>query len=113
MRRDIRKYLYDILKAADIIRGFLHGKNFGDYEADILLRSGVERQFQIIGEALTQMARVDPALATRISEYRQIVGFRNILVHAYAEVDDRVVWSIALTELDSLYCEVEALLAES
>ena len=80
MRPDPRKYLWDAVAACDLVRSFTAGKSYVDYEADALLRSGVERQFEIIGEALTQLARLDSALASRIGEYRRIIAFRNILV---------------------------------
>jgi uncharacterized protein with HEPN domain len=69
-----------------------------------------ERQFEIIGEALAQLARLGESLAARISEYRRIIAFRNILIHGYAQVDDRLVWDIVETRLPALRREVAALL---
>ena len=77
-----------------------------------MLRAAVERQFEIIGEALTRLVRLDERLAGRISEYRRIVDFRNILIHGYADVDDRVVWDVVQTKVPVLRREVEALLKE-
>jgi uncharacterized protein with HEPN domain len=54
-------------------------------------RVGVERQFEIVGEALSQLAKLDPALAKRIADYQKIISFRNILIHGYADVDDELV----------------------
>ena len=54
----------------------------------------IERGLAIIGEALSQLAKLDAARAARISEHRSIIALRNILIHAYAEVDDRIVWDI-------------------
>lgn len=76
-----------------------------------MLRFAVERAFTIIWEALAQLSRVDTALAGRISNVRSIVAFRNILVHAYAQVDDRIVWDIVETSLPTLIHEVDALMA--
>jgi uncharacterized protein with HEPN domain len=55
------------------------------------LRSGVERQFAIVGEALSQIRRIDPALGGSIAELARVVGFRNVLIHACASVDSRIV----------------------
>lgn len=74
-------------------------------------RSAVERQFEIIGEALGKRAQTDPALATRISEHGRIITFRNILIHAYAIVDDRIVWEVVETKLPILRRDVAELLA--
>ena len=77
-----------------------------------MLRLAVERAFAIIGEALVQLTRLDAALAARITESHSIIAFRNILVHAYAQVDDRIVWGIVQTKLPVLVREVAALMAE-
>jgi uncharacterized protein with HEPN domain len=113
MRLESRKFLFDILQAAKNIGEFCGGKTFEDYSADSLLRAGTERQFEIIGEALRQLAMEDPAAAARIHEYKRIIAFRNILIHGYAEVDDRVVWDVLQNKLPSLLAGVRALLANA
>ena len=112
MRLEARKYLFDIDRAAGLVAKFTAGKEFGDYDRDDMLRSAVERQFEVIGEALAQLARVDGALAARISEHRRIIAFRNILIHGYAEVDSRLVWDVIETRLATLRREVAELAAE-
>ncbi len=59
-----------------------------------MLRSAVERQFEIVGEAFADLRRLDPALATGIPDLSRIVAFGNVLIHDYATVDDRLVWSV-------------------
>ena len=59
-----------------------------------MLRSAVERQFEIMGEAFVGLRRVDPELAAMIPDPRHIVAFRNVLIHGYATVDDRLVWAV-------------------
>ena len=81
-----------------------------DYERDAMLRAAVERQFELIGEALSQLARVDEVLVARISEYQRIIAFRNVLVHQYAHVDNRLVWDVLETNLPALAGEIESLL---
>jgi uncharacterized protein with HEPN domain len=75
-----------------------------------LLQSGVERQFEIIGEALGQLAKVDQQLASQITDYRKIVSFRNVLIHGYADVDDELVWDIVETRLPVLREEIGRLI---
>ena len=89
MRLEARKYLYDIQRAAELLRKFTSGKTFADYEGDAMLRSAVERQFEIIGEAMTSLAKTDVPVAGRISHYQRTIAFRNVLIHGYADVDDR------------------------
>jgi uncharacterized protein with HEPN domain len=107
---EVRKYLFDIAQACDLLTQFTQGKNFQDYCADALLRSAVERQFEIAGEALNQAIHLSPDLAKQVSDSRRIVAFRNRLIHGYAFVSDQVVWGVLETNLPILRREVQALL---
>ena len=112
MRPESKKYLYDIHHAIGLLKQFTVGKSFGDYERDAMLRAAVEREFEIIGEALGQLTKLDEPVAIRISWHQRIIAFRNVLVHQYADVDDRLVWDVVETYLPSLDAEIEALLME-
>jgi len=113
MRLESKKFLFDILQAAKNLDQFSQDKAFSDYETDALLRSAVERQFEIIGEALRRLSKDDPNTAEQIAEYERIISFRNILIHGYAEIDDRIVWDILRSKLPNLLQQVESLLDES
>jgi uncharacterized protein with HEPN domain len=109
MQRDPRKYLWDAQRAVDRLRQFSDGKTFADYQADAMLRSAVERQFEIVGEALNQLSKEDETLAAQIPELPRIVAFRNILIHGYADVDDNLVRQVVtdkLPELDGVLAEL-------
>lgn len=110
MRLESKKYLYDIARAAALAMEFVAGKTFSDYAADAKLRSAVERQLEIVGEALAQLARTDAATASQISEYQRIIAFRNILIHGYAEIDHRIVWNVIERKLPVVRREAEAFL---
>ncbi|MBI5838402.1 MAG: DUF86 domain-containing protein [Candidatus Eisenbacteria bacterium] len=112
MRLESRKYLHDVQQAAGLIARFTAGKSLENYSGDPMLRAAVERQFEIVGEALAQLDRLDPATAGRISDCRRIVAFRNILIHGYADVDDRLVWDIVQSKVTSLTTEVAAMLGK-
>ena len=112
MRIESKKYLYDIARAAALAMEFIAGKSFADYKSGTMLRSAVERQLEIVGEALAQLARTDPETASRISEYRRIIAFRNILIHGYAEIDHRIVWNVLEAKLPVVRQEAEALLGD-
>lgn len=94
MQPDPRTYLWDAHQAVKLAVKFGSGKTFAEYESDPMLRSAVERQFEILGEALNKLSRLDPELASRIPDLPRIVAFRNILIHGYAEVDDGLVWQV-------------------
>ena len=112
MRLEVRKYLFDIQRALSALQEFIGEKSFRDYAGDDMLRAATERQFEIIGEALAQLAKREPAVASEITDYRQIIAFRNILIHGYAEIDDRLVWDIVETKLPKLRAEVGDLLQD-
>lgn len=112
MKLEARKYLYDIQSAAGLLREFTDGKTLADYEGDAMLRSAVERQFEVIGEAMAKLAKTDEPLAGRISQYQRIIAFRNVLIHGYADVDDRLVWDVVETSLPNLVQEIDAVLKD-
>jgi uncharacterized protein with HEPN domain len=111
MPRDPRTYLWDARRAAELVAAFVDGRVFEDYCADAMLRSAVERQFEIIGEALNQMSKLDAELGAQVPDLRRIVAFRNILIHGYASVDDELVWSVATERVAPLVDVLAELLA--
>src|SRR5437660_1475474 len=84
--------LEDVRLAAQEIQEFTKDRSLADYQSDRLLRAGVERLFIVIGEALTRLEKLDAALASMVTDYRKVIGFRNVLVHGYETIDDAIVW---------------------
>ena len=113
MRPESRKYVWDALQAADRIARFTDGRSLETYQTDDLVRSAVERQFEIIGEALSQFRSVDPDAAAGVPELVRIIAFRNILIHGYASVDDRLVWGVVEAKLPSLRAALGELLKKA
>lgn len=112
MQHDPRAHLADVLEASELIGRFTRGVEFDGYRIDAMMQSAVERQLEIVGEALNRLAREAPELAERIPDIRRIVGFRNILAHGYDIVDERAVWTAVTADLPGLAATVAALLAE-
>ncbi len=113
MQLEARKYLYDILQAAEWISEFVQGKTFADYAVEPMLRLAVERCFSILGEAVSQLARIDADTVEQIPEFRRIIAFRNILIHSYTQTDDRLVWNLVETRLPDLVQTAKLLLQQS
>ncbi len=112
MPHDPQKYVYDILSSCDFLLDFVTGRTVDDYERDRGFRSAVERELQIIGEAVMQLERLAPHLAARIPEHRNIIGFRHVLVHGYDSLHSATVWNVIEEKLPSLASEARKLLAE-
>jgi uncharacterized protein with HEPN domain len=109
MRLEVRKYVYDIEQASGRLREFVSGKTLDDYLSDAMLRAAVERQFEIIGEAVGKMAALDIESAGRIRNHRKLIAFRNVLIHGYAEVDDRLVWDMIEGHLPLLLADIQSI----
>jgi len=77
-----------------------------------LLQSAVERQFEIMGEALNQLSKIDSTSILKINDYKKIISFRNVLINGYADIDNRLVWNIIESKLQPLIKEIESLLDE-
>lgn len=112
MKDDFLKHLYYIKEAASAILRFVRGKTFDDYKQDELLQSGVERKFEIIGEALTRIRRNNSTVLDTIRQHRNIVSFRNILAHGYDSIDHRIVWDVIEEDLRKLLEDAERLVEE-
>ena len=108
MTEKSEKYLSDILMAIDLIEEFILGVDFISYEKDRKTQSAVERQFSIIGEALNQFKNIDPTIT--IENDKQIIGFRNRLIHAYDSLDNSMIWAILNRHLKCLKIEIENLI---
>lgn len=105
------KLLEDIRDAAAFIREATRGSEAEKFRNNRLLRQAVERNFEIIGEAVRRLDREDPETAGRIANHRHIIAFRNVLSHGYDIVDPAVVWSAVQDDLAPLLKDVETLLA--
>ncbi len=110
MRPEALKFLHDMRAAGQRVLEFTRGKSLADYRSDVLLRSAVERQFEIIGEALSQLSKVDRPTADLIPERRGIVSFRNILIHSYTQIDETLVWGVVETSLPGMLKTLDSIL---
>lgn len=102
-----------MLDACRFLLEFAAGKSVADYKTDRGFRSAIERELQIIGEALIQLESSAPDLAATISEHQQIIHFRHVLVHGYYSLRPELVWDVIEEKLPVLRSELEALLPET
>lgn len=108
MEIEIRKWLFDAHQASQAIRSFLKEKEFDDYVEDLMLSSAVERQFEILGEALKRIREKDEEFLERsITGWRGAISFRNILAHAYDHIDNEIIWGIIEDDLPDLIASIQ------
>ena len=112
MHRDPRAYLWDIMQAAEAIQRWIAGLDLQAYAESEVVQSAVERKFEIIGEALNQLSKLYPTLANQIHDARNIIAFRNLLIHGYAMIEHDRVWGIARDSLPRLKIVVVSLLSK-
>ena len=112
MDNDIKAWLYDILNAITEIEGFFNDstKEFATYQNDLRTKRAVERNIEIIGEALSRILKSDETIL--ISNSRKIVDTRNRIIHGYDSVSDDVIWGIVIRHLPILQTEISELLGE-
>ncbi len=111
MTREIKKHLFDIKTSIDSINEYLGTKrDFLEYQDNKLLRRGIEREIEIIGEAINRILKIDREI--QIENARQIVDTRNWVIHGYDKVDDVIIWGIVSNHLPKLKKEIEDLLGE-
>lgn len=106
-------FLWDAREAATKAASVALGREQTEYLGDWVLQAAVERQLEILGEALKNLRSADAETAARIPDVHAIIATRNILVHAYAQVDQRRVWEILTDDLPLLIPVLAGLLTEA
>jgi uncharacterized protein with HEPN domain len=111
MDLEIKKFLFDILESIDSIQKYLgENRGFKKYAADKMLRRAIEREFEIIGEAMSRIEKQDPTL--NITSKRQIIDMRNRVIHGYDKTDNEIIWGTIVRHLPRLKIEIQNLLKQ-
>lgn len=115
MEKRVAKRLHDALTAAQRIARYTHGRTFDDYERDDYFRSAVERQFEVLSEALkiAISASAESDILESIPEASKIIGMRNHIAHSYDVLDDEIIWQAAIIHIPKLAEQLEQLLEGS
>lgn len=109
MELEIKKFLFDIRESIDSIESYLGNKrDFKVYMSDKMLRRAVEREFEIIGEAMNRIEKIDSTI--NISSKKQIISMRNRVIHGYDKIDNEIIWGTIVRHLPALKTEIEDLL---
>jgi uncharacterized protein with HEPN domain len=109
MENEINKYLFDIKESIDSIENYLGEKrDYNVYLENKMLRRAIEREFEIIGEAMTRIDKLHATIG--ISSKRQIIDMRNRVIHGYDKIDNEIVWGTIVRHLPTLKTEITFLL---
>ena len=92
----------DAINACELILEFTHSMKEVNYYVDAKTKAAVERKFEIIGEALNRIKKTDLDLLAEIDNWREIIGFRNVIAHGYDIVEDELVWDSIKTDIPLL-----------
>ena len=112
MQLDILTYLLDIQNSIESINEYLgENRNFNIYLSNKLLRRGIERELEIIGEAANRILKIDSSI--QIENARKIVDLRNWVIHGYDKVDDVIIWGIVSRQVPILKEQVDKLLKDN
>jgi len=111
MDERILKWLYDIKIAISEIDGYFlqHPKDFIKYRQNLMLKRAVERNLEIIGEAMNRILSSDKDFENKITNAKSIVGLRNHVIHAYDNISDESIWSILINHLPKLKTDIDEL----
>lgn len=115
MDERILKWLYDIKLCIDEIDSFFkeEEKDFFKYKNNVMLKRAVERNLEIIGEAVNRIITRDNSFTDKISNAKAIIGLRNQVIHAYDNISDENIWSILTNHLPKLKVEVDVLITDN
>jgi len=109
MQHKVEKLLLDVVTACEEMQEFHEGISFEAYLMDKKLQLATERQFEIIGEAISRLSRIDEAkLMEIIPDYRKIISFRNVIAHGYDVRDQAVLWDFAINKVPELLKRVKS-----
>jgi uncharacterized protein with HEPN domain len=109
MHHEISQSLLDALNACQAIQEFTQGQTFEHYLENKLLRSGVERQFEILGEAFNRIDLINPSFRDNVPGMGAVIGMRNRIIHGYDAVDDSIIWDAVQRHVPSLIAVLEKL----
>ena len=112
MDNEIKTWLYDILNAINEIDSFFidRPKEFENYQNDLRTKRAVERNIEIIGEAMNRILKKDDTI--EITNARKLVDVRNRIIHGYDSVSDEIIWGILIRHLPILKVEASQFLDE-
>ncbi len=107
MTHNIKACLHDAVSACQLILKFTEGINLQEYQENLMIKSAVERQFEILGEALNRIKKLAPDFLSEISDWQRIIAFRNIIAHGYDAIDDEIVYLVIQRQIPLLLAELK------
>jgi uncharacterized protein with HEPN domain len=107
MKRDPKVYIEDAIRACRNIQQFTYELGKDRFISDLKTQSAVERQFEVLGEALNRIKIIDRKILDNIDDWKEIIGFRNIIAHGYDVVEHELVWETIVNDIPVLIRQLE------
>ena len=108
METGIKKLLFDVKSSIEAIYFHVKGnKNFFEYKENLTVKRAVERELEIIGEAINRILKINPDF--ELNNAKHIISLRNYIIHAYDTVDDETIWAIINRHIPELEKEINKL----
>ncbi len=114
MDERVLKWLFDVKMAIEEIDSFFDEieKDFLKYRQNKMLKRAIERNLEIIGEAINRIITRDPSFTEKITNSKAIIGLRNQVIHSYDNISDESIWAILINHLPKLKIEIDQLLKQ-
>lgn len=110
MKHDPLVCIEDAINACQLILKFTKGMTVIEYKTDLKTKAAVERELEIIGEALNRIKTIDINTLDKIDGWREIIGFRNVIAHGYDVVEDEIVWESIEKNIPQLFKQLNDLI---
>lgn len=106
MTHNIKACLHDSVSACQLILRFTKDITLEKYQEDLMVKSAVERQFEILGEALNRIKKLEPEILNEFPDWQKIIAFRNIIAHGYDAIDDEIVFLVIKKQVPVLLSDL-------
>lgn len=113
MQHDPLVCIEDAIEACELILQFTKGMKYVEYYADLKTKAAVEREFEIIGEALNRIKKINVGMLANVDNWKEIIGFRNVIAHGYDVVEDEIVWDSIKRNIPALLKQLNKIIENS
>ena len=113
MQHDPLVCIEDAVTACELIIEFTKTMEEAEFYVDLKTKAAVEREFEIVGEALNRIKKINADILSEVDNWREIIGFRNVIAHGYDVVEDEIVWDSVNRDIPLLLKQLKKIVENS